>query len=240
MPTVAISVDCDAAHANRCYTRELVRIAEEYTVPLTWLIFVSELDPTANINLYHNEYLHRIPSWHEIGLLLSFENSRGYISDPKERGDLVRIGKDVLKACHVKATSFRAFRNDLLPDDLRPLEDIGILVDASATPGAVDKHEVTWPDGPKQPYHPSYENLSVEGDARILMAPIATHKGQAAILDHGWERVEPVIRHSLANLPVTVISLSDHVDCSKALRHALELGKQADARFVTLTEIASC
>src|SRR5262245_18612817 len=64
MPTVAISVDCEAANAGKCYTRELVRVAEEFTVPLTWLIFVSEKDPMSNINLYHNEYFHRIPAWH--------------------------------------------------------------------------------------------------------------------------------------------------------------------------------
>ena len=69
MPTVAISVDCEAANVGKCYTRELIKVAEEFTVPLTWLIFVSEKDPLSNLDLYYNEYFHRIPSWHEIGLL---------------------------------------------------------------------------------------------------------------------------------------------------------------------------
>jgi len=40
------------------YARELVRVAEEYTVPLTWLIYVSASSPIANMNLYRDEYLH--------------------------------------------------------------------------------------------------------------------------------------------------------------------------------------
>src|SRR5438093_5830032 len=97
MPTVAISVDCEAANIGKCYTRELIHVAEEFTVPLTWLIFISEKDPTSNVDLYYHEFFHRIPSWHEIGLLVSFENSMGYLADPRERGDLIRIAKDTIK-----------------------------------------------------------------------------------------------------------------------------------------------
>lgn len=239
MPTVAISVDCEAANAGKCYTRELVRVAEEFTVPLTWLIFVSEKDPMSNMNFYHSEYLHRIPAWHEIGLLLSFQNSHGYVSDPKERADLIRIGKDVLKACHIKPTSFRAHSFDLLAADLRPLEDIGILVDASACPGARDKHEVTWPDGPTQPYRPSYDNLNEPGDARLIMAPLATHGGVSGALDQGWDTVRPVLEHSLAENEVTVLALSDDRDNADALRRTLEACRQKRCRFVSLTALAA-
>lgn len=239
MPTVAISVDCEAANVGKCYTRELVRVAEEFTVPLTWLIFVSEKDPMSNVNLYHTEYYHRIPAWHELGLLLSFENSLGYVSDPKERGDLIRIGKDVLKQCHVKATSFRAHRFDLLPGDLKHLEDIGILVDASSCPGAVDKHGVALAEGPSQPYHPSYENLNQPGDARILMAPLATYRGVAGYLDQGWETVQPVLEHSLSNHAVVNLALSDNVDNVETLRRTIAHCQERGARFVTLTQLAT-
>ena len=79
------------------------------------------------------------------------------------------MGKDVLKQCHVKPASFRAHRFDLLADDLRYLEDIGIVVDASTCPGGKDKHGVKLPDGPTQPYHPAYDNIHAVGDAKITM-----------------------------------------------------------------------
>jgi len=217
----------------------LVRIAEDFTVPLTWLIFLSEKDPTSNVDLYHAEFFHRIPSWHELGMLLSFENSLGYISDPKERGDLIRIGKDTVKSRHIKPTSFRAHRADLLPGDLKSLEDIGILVDATACPAASAKHGVSWPAGPLQPYHPSYEHLNEPGDAKIVMAPLAACNGVCGYLDFGWDKIEPVVAHSLANNEVTVLALSDHVDNRDTLTKTLTLCKEKGAQFVTLTQLAT-
>lgn len=239
MPTVAISVDCEAANVGKCYTRELVRVAEEFTVPLTWLIFVSEKDPLSNIDLYRNEYFHRIPSWHEMGLLLSFENSLGYISDPQARGDLIRIGKDVLKSRHVKPTAFRAHRSDMLASDLKHLEDIGVLVDATPCPGAIDRYGVAQPDGPTEPYHPSYGNLHEHGNAKILMAPLASHQGVCGYLDLGWDKVRPVIENAMANNQVVSLALSDDVDDTDTLRKTLEFCKGQGARFVTLTQLAT-
>jgi hypothetical protein len=239
MPTVAISVDCESAHVGKCYTRELVRVAEEFTVPLTWLIFVSEKDPTSNVDLYHAEYLHRIPSWHELGLLLSFENSLGYISDPKERGDVIRIGKDTVKSRHIKPTAYRAHRADLLPSDLRHLEDAGFLVDVSVCPGASAKHGIAWPKGLTQPYHPSYEHLSEAGNAKITMAPITCHYGVCGYLDFGWEKLQPVLDKSLTSDEITNLALSDHVDDTQILKKTIEYCKGKGARFVTLTQLAS-
>jgi len=238
MPTVAISVDCEAAITGKCYTRELVRVAEEFTVPLTWLIFVSERAPMANISLYHTEYYHRIPAWHEIGLLLGFENSQGYISDAKERADLIRIGKDMLKQFHVKPTSFRANGGDLLPGDVKALEDIGILVDGSVYPGAKDKNDVARAKGPTQPYNPSYDNISETGDAKILVVPVATYQGVPGHLDLGWDKVKAVIENSLEKNEVTHISLSDAVDNADTLNKVIALCKEKGAKFVTLTQLA--
>ncbi len=235
MPIVTISVDCESAVSGKCYAKELVRVAEEYTVPLTWLIYVSEKDPMSNVNLYHTEYYHRIPAWHEIGLLLEFQNSAGYIADPEERAKVIRMGKDVLKQCHVKPTSFRAHNFDLLPDDIKALEDIGILVDASACPGAEDKHAVAWPEGPVQPYHPSYKNLSEIGDSSIIMVPLATCKGKAGYLDMGWEKLQPIVEHNLAKNKVTHLALSDNVDNAETLKKTLEFCKSKGASFVSLT-----
>ncbi len=239
MPTIAISVECQSARSGRCYTKEIVQAAEEFTIPLTWLIFVSEKDPMSNISLYHTEYFHRIPAWHETGLLLKFENSNGYISDPQVRGDLIRIGKDVLKQCHVKPTSFRSYDFDLLPADIKHLEDIGILVDTSACPAASDKHGVTRPDGPRQPYHPGYDDLNVPGDAKLLIAPLATHQGIAGNLDQGWEKIQPLLEHCLANQEVTVLSLSDDVDNAQTLHRVIAYAKERGARFTQLTELVT-
>jgi len=239
MPTVTISVDCEAASMGKCYTRELVRAAEEFTAPLTWLIFASEKDPLSNISLYHNEFYHRIPSWHEFGLLLGFEDSSGYVSDPALRGDIIRVGRDAVKQFHIKPTAFRAHRADLQASDLRHLEDLGFVVDATPCPGAREKHEVSWPEGPTQPYHPSYENLSTPGDAAIWLAPIAGYRGVSAYLDLGWEKVRPIIEHSLANDRVANLALSDYVDSADTLRKTLALCREKGARIVTLTQMAS-
>ena len=239
MPIVTISVDCESAHVGKCYTRELVRVAEEHTVPLTWLIFVSEKDPISNVDLYYNEYLHRIPAWHEVGLLLSFENSLGYMSDPKERGDLIRVGKDTLKSRHIKPTAFRAHRADLNPSDLKHLEDAGFIVDSSGCPGATAKHGIAWPDGPSQPYHPDYDHLSNEGKARILEAPLAAHQGVCGYLDFGWDRIKPLLEKSLGADSVTNLALSDHVDNVGTLGKVIEFCRENGARFATLTQLAS-
>lgn len=239
MATVTVTVDCEAAGKGKCYTKELVKVAEEFMVPLTWLIYVSEKDPMSNVNLYHGEYFHRIPSWHEYGMLLSFENSHGYISDPEERGNVIRIGKDVLKQCHIKATSFRAHGFDLLPTDLKYLADIGILVDGSACPGAQDKHQVARPDGPVEPYRPSETDLSIPGSSPVWRVPLATYRGVSAYLDFGWPKVEPVLHHALEALPVIHVALSDYVENTSTLRSALSLLKKGGARFATLTQVAS-
>ena len=239
MPTVAISVDCEAANVGKCYTRELVRIAEEYTAPLTWLIYVSEKDPTSNVDLYHAEYLHRIPAWHEIGLLLGFENSKGPISDPKERGDAIRIGKDTVKSRHIKPTSFRAHRADLMPSDLPHLDDVGILVEASACPGSRNKDSISGTPGPTQPYHPSKDHLSEEGDSKIWIVPLATGGGICAYLDFGWDKVKKVVSDSLDRDRVTHIAVSDYVDSIDTLRKTLALCREKGARIVTLTQLAS-
>ncbi len=239
MPVVAISVDCESAHIGKCYSKELIHVGEEHTIPLTWLLFLSEKDPTSNIDLYYNEFFHRIPSWHEIGLLLSFENSLGYMSDPKDRGDLIRIGKDTIKSRHIKPTSCRAHRADLQPTDLRALEDIGILVDATASPGGSAKSGVAWPDGPTDPYHPSYEHLSEGGNARLLEAPLTCFQGISGYLDFGWERIQPLLDASLAKNQVTNLALSDHVDNAKTLARTIAYCREKGARFVTLTQLAS-
>jgi hypothetical protein len=239
MATVCISVDCEAAAKGKCYTRELVKVAEEFTVPLTWLIYVSEKDPLSNLDLYYNEFFHRIPAWHEIGLLAGFENSQGYISDQHERGNVIRVGRDALKSRHVKPTSFRAAGFDLLPGDLRHLEDSGFLVDVSSVPGAADKHGVSRPDAPAQPYHPSYDDLNKAGDARILSTPLATHKGVSGYLDNGWPKLEAVVEPNLSGTGVVVLAASDYTDNADTLRRLLSYCRGKDARFATLTQIAS-
>ncbi len=239
MPTVAISVDCEAANAGKCYTRELVRVAEEFTVPLTWLIFVSEKDPMSNINLYHSEYLHRIPAWHEIGLYVGFESSSGPVTDPTERGDLIRVGKDVLKQCHVKPTSFRARGQDLQATDIKALEDIGILVDVSTCNGVEDLHGVVWSAPSSKPYHPSYDDPAALGEAKLLVVPGSGLGGREACLGSGWDAAGPVLEHALRHKDVVVVRLNDGSDCVAALRSSLEMCCAKGSRFVTLTQLAS-
>ena len=52
-PTVVISVDCGCAMEGRCYIPEIVKVAEDAEIPLTWLLGVLEHDPMINVKLYH-------------------------------------------------------------------------------------------------------------------------------------------------------------------------------------------
>jgi hypothetical protein len=239
MPTVVVSIDCEAANEGKAYTKELIRVAEEFTIPLTWLIYVSEKDPLSNLDLYRNEFFHRIPSWHEIGLLVKFESSQGYISDPSARGDLIRIAKDAIKSRHIKPTAFRAHNFDLLPSDLPHLEEAGFIVDGSSCPGAQDKHGVARPAGPDQPYHPSYNDLNDIGNAKLLIAPVSSYKGVCACLDKSWDRVQPVLENGLAHQEVVHFTLTDTQDDTEALRKAVALCKEKGGRFTTMTSLAA-
>ncbi len=230
-PTVAISVDCASALEGRCYVPELVKVAEEFTIPLTWLLNVQEHDPMTNVKLYHNEYLHRIPSWHEIGLHLSFDTGRGNTVD---RGDLIRVGKDILKQFSIKPTAFRAGNGDLEPGDLAALEDIGIVVDA--TPGSSSARPS---DAPSAPYHPDYDHIHHSGTAKIWVAPIAHQNGVRGYLDEGFEKVQTVIDSQLSIGDYVGLGLSDSISTAETLQKTLSYLKGKGARFVSLTQLVS-
>jgi hypothetical protein len=230
-PTVAISVDCVCATNGKCYVSEVVAVTEQYSIPCTWLLGVAEHDPLSNVKLYHNEYLHRIPAWHELGLHLTFDTGA---SNTVERGDLIRVGKDILKQYSIKATAFRAANGDLEPGDLKALEDIGILVDA--TPGSSAGRPL---GAPKSPYHPSYTQIHQVGDANIWEVPVANVGGARGYLDEGFDRVKPVIDAHLTESEILCLGMCDCVDNADNLRHVVSYLKQKGARFVTLTQLVT-
>ncbi len=230
-PTVALSVDCICAAHGKCYVSEIVAVAEQYTVPMTWLLGVAEHDPMSNVKLYHNEYQHRIPAWHELGLYLTFDTGAG---NTVERGDLIRIGKDILKQFSIKPTAFRAAHGDLEAGDLKALEDIGILIDS--TPGSSAGRPLT---APKTPYHPSYTQLHQPGDAKIWIVPVANVGGARGYLDDGFDKLRPVIDAHLEESPILSLAMCDCTDNAENLRHVISYLKQKQARFVTLTQLVA-
>jgi len=238
MPTVALTVDCKAAHHDRCYTASLIDIAEKLFVPITWLIHISEADPSANTNLYYREYFHKIPSWHEVGMLVYFENERGYVENAKERGNIIRIAKDTLKSHRVKATSFRAGAFALEASDIPYLEDIGILVSSSSVSGSEYKMFKDWTGGPTEPYHPSAENLLQKGESKVLEVPVSANEGLHAYLDKGFADIQPVV-DSCMDREVICIGMRDHMDCCDALKEMVEYLRGKGAHFSTLTQTAS-
>ena len=229
--TVAISVDCTCAAQGKCYVSEIVAVAEQFNIPLTWLLDVAEHDPLTNVQLYHNEYIHRIPAWHELGLHLTFDTGA---SNTVERGDLIRVGKDILKQFSIKPTAFRAAHGDLEPNDLKALEDIGIVIDS--TPGSSAGRPLS---APKAPYHPSYNQLHQPGDAKLWIVPVANLGGARGYLENGFDRVKPIIDANLAESPFLSLGMCDCEDNAENLRHVVSYLKQQDARFVTLTQLAS-
>jgi hypothetical protein len=230
-PTVAISVDSVCASEGKCYVSEIVAVAEQNHIPLTWLLGVTEHDPMNNVKLYHNEYLHRIPAWHELGLYITFDTGA---SNTVDRGDLIRVGKDILKQFSIKPTAFRAANGDLEAGDLKALEDIGILVDS--TPGSSAGRPL---GAPRSPYHPSYSNLHQQGEAGIWVAPVANVDGARGYLDDGFDRLRPVIDAYLAESSLLCLGLCDCVDNAENLKHTVSYLKTKGARFTTLTQLVT-
>ena len=218
MGSVVIGIQCVAANGGRCYARELVEAAEEFTVPLTWLIGVSVRDPMGNANLYRNEYLHRIPSWHEIGLLLDLSN--GAETGDRPRGDVVRLGKEVLKQCHVKPTSCWTVQGDLDGATLRSLEDAGMLVLI-----APDPIGETAPSGL---FRPAYDRPNEPGDARVFRL-------SKPVVDLATEPDLTALEDLLTTASVTLVSTRDNRDDTKTLRRVLKVCADAGAPVRTLT-----
>jgi len=238
MPNVVLTIDCEGAHHDRCFTSEYIRVLESEFVPATWLIHVSAKDPSANTNLYYHEYIHKIPNWHELGMKVNFENERGYVEDEKDRCNIMWIAKDTLKSHLIKATCFRAGGFALLPSDIKYLEEMGILVDSSVVPDADYKMFVDWKGAPHEPYHSSADNLAQEGRNKILHVPIATHEGMHGYLHNGFEELQPLFEANLER-ELICLGLRDYHDSVDDLKRTIRYFREKGAHFTTLTQAAS-
>jgi hypothetical protein len=238
MPNVVLTIDCEGAHHDRCYTSEYIRVLEAAFVPATWLIHVSMKDPSANTNLYYREFMHKIPSWHETGMKVNFENERGYVEDPKERANILWIAKDTLKSHLVKATAFRAGGFALLPSDVPYLEEMGVIVDSSVVPDAEYRMFVDWTGAPHEPYHSSADDLRTVGKNRILHVPVATHEGLHGYLHHGFDKLVPLFEAN-QDREVICLGLRDYHDSLKELEQTIAYFRERGAHFTTLTQAAS-
>lgn len=238
MPNVVLTIDCEGAHHDRCFTSEYIRVLEGEFVPATWLIHVSLKDPNANTDLYYHEYVHKIPNWHEMGMKVNFENERGYVEDEKERCNIMWLAKDTLKSHRIKATSFRAGGFALLPSDVKYLEEMGILVDSSVVPDADYKMFVDWHGAPHEPYHSSEDDLTKEGSNRLLHVPIATHEGVHGYLHVGFHALRDLYEANLER-EVICLGLRDYHDSVDDLVSTIRYFRGKGAHFTTLTQAAS-
>jgi hypothetical protein len=238
MPNVVLTVDCEGAMHDRCYTGDYIKILEQEFVPCTWLIHVSMKDPSANTNLYYHEFVHKIPSWHEIGMKVNFENERGYVEDRKERGNILWVARDTLKSHMIKCTSFRAGAFALTGGDIPYLEEMGVLVDSSVVPDADYKMFVDWRGAPHEPYHSSADDLTSEGKNKVLHLPIATHGGKHGYLDLPWGELQELIDANLSREVIT-LGLRDYQDSTDNLRKTIRHFRSKGAHFTTMTQAAS-
>lgn len=238
MPNVVFTVDCEGAMHDRCFTSDYIKVLEREFVPCTWLVHVSLRDPSANTNLYYREFIHKIPSWHEMGMKVNFEGERGYIEDPEERGKILWIARDTLKSHHVKCTAFRAGAFALLSSDLPYLEEMGVLVDSSVVPDANYRMFVDWTGAPHEPYHSDPSDLRKEGNNRLLHLPIATHEGRHGYLDMPWADLEPLLEANLSREVIT-LGLRDYLDATGNLEKTIRWFRERGAHFTTMTQAAS-
>lgn len=238
MPNVVLTCDCEAAHHDRVFTRDYVKVLEQEFVPASWLIHVSMKDPSANTKLYYQEFAHKIPNWHEVGMKVAFENEHGYVEDPRERGQILWVARDTLKSHMFKCTSFRAAAFALLPSDIPYLEEIGVLVDSSPVPGSDYRMFVEWSGAPSDPYHSDATDLKKVGSNKVLHIPVATHEGAYGYLDKGFDALKPLIE---ANLDREVICLGfrDYMDNVDDLRKTIRFLRDKGSHFTTLTQAAS-
>ena len=238
MPNVVLTVDCEGAMHDRCFTGDYIKVLEEEFVPCTWLVHVSLRDPSANTNLYYHEFIHKIPSWHEMGMKVNFEGERGYIEDPAERGKILWLAKDTLKSHLIKCTAFRAGAFALLPSDLPYLEEIGVLADSSVVPDADYRMFVDWTGAPHEPYHSDRDDLKKEGKNRLLHLPVATHGGKHGYLDLAWNELEPLLEANLEREVIT-LGMRDYMDAVDTLRRTIRWFRDRGAHFTTMTQAAS-
>jgi hypothetical protein len=238
MPNVVLTVDCEGAMHDRCYTGDYIKVLEAEFVPCTWLIHVSLKDPSANTNLYYHEFVHKIPSWHEIGMKVNFENERGYVEDPKERGNILWVARDTLKSHMIKCTSFRAGAFALLPTDVPFLEDMGVLVDSSIIPDAEYRMFVDWTGAPRDPYHSDREDLKKEGANKVLHMPMAVHNGRHGYLDMKFEDLTELLEANM-DREVIVLGLRDYQDSVENLQKVIRYFRERGAHFTTMTQAAS-
>jgi hypothetical protein len=237
MKKLIVTVDCEGGMHDRCYTKELIDVLEDAFVPATWLLHVSPADPTATSNLYYQEFLHRIPNWHEIGLNASFETDRGYVEDAAERGSILWTARDTLKSHHLKCTAFRAGGYGLRPSDVPYLVDMGFKVDGSIAPGINFKEFANWDDAPRDPYASSADDLRLEGDNKLLHLPLTTHEGKPAHLDLPWSDLESILVAN-SNREVCTVAVRDYHDSIGNLRNVIAFGKERSAQFATMTQAA--
>ncbi len=223
---------------DRCYSTEYIQVLEAEFVPCTWLVHVSMKDPSANTNLYYHEFIHRIPSWHEIGMKVNFENERGYIEDARERGNVLWVAKDTLKSHMIKATAFRAGCFALQSSDIPYLQEIGILVDGSVVPDSNYKMFVDWTGAPHEPYHSDSDNLRSEGSNRMLHLPLATHNGENGYLDLGWDTIKSIIDANMHREVIT-LGMRDYFDSVDTLQQVIRYFRGNGAHFTTMTQAAS-
>jgi hypothetical protein len=238
MPNVVLTVDCEGAMHDRCYTGDYIKVLEAEFVPCTWLIHVSMKDPSANTNLYYHEYAHKIPSWHEVGMKVNFENERGYIEDAKERGNVIWVARDTLKSHMLKATAFRAGAFALLPSDVPYLIEAGIVVDSSVVPDADYKMFVDWTGAPHEPYHSSKDDLKKVGDSRLLHLPVATYNGRHCYLDCPWDELAQQFDGNMEREVIT-LGIRDYQDSVENLTKTIRYFRDKGAHFTTMTQAAS-
>lgn len=223
MKNVVVVVPCKAAGSARCYAPELVEVAEECRVPFTWLITVSSADPMSNVRLYHTEYLHRIPAWHEVGVCLEMKNGAD-LDDPGKRGDLVKLGKEMLKQAHVKPASCLLAGSQLMKGDVAHLEKAGFAVVMARVQGRDEELPV--------PYHPSDADPAMPGASRLVVVC------QSGVDVASHDNIRGHLAELCAGEGVLVLTTADDRNDTEALKELLPRLRELGAMVQTLTAVA--
>lgn len=157
-----------------------------------------------------------------------------------EGGKLRNLTQHFQRAFGTSPISFRAGRFGAGPNTIALLEELGYLVDSSVTPGILWNYKEGRADfrsACDQPYHPSYEDITKEGEAEILEIPVS-------IVPYPYQRLLDQLsrrmKGSLCSLPDMLYcvwispSTSDFVRMMYGINHIMRRGGENTTVVVNL------
>lgn len=153
-----------------------LRVLDDLSIKATFFF------PADCAELFHNEVRMIQDEGHEIGAhglthLRDDQYNRMPFEEQKSR--LLEQKKQIEEVTRREILSFRGPAFKINGDTVRALDEVGFKVDSSVCPQRLalissDVTNIGWLYSPRKPYHPSYDNPFVRGDASLWEIPVSS------------------------------------------------------------------